>query len=92
MLRRALALPLRLRVTLLYIVLGLVMSVLFAAMMIFIAEKYEDVLVGEILSSQAEDYAARLLDEPDAILPRSSRVSGYARRKDGENGGGGFAE
>ena len=83
MLRRARALPLRLRVTLLYIVLGLVMSVLFAAMVTFIAEQYERVLVGEILSSEAEDYAARLRSEPDAILPRSSRLSGYVRHKDG---------
>jgi HAMP domain-containing protein len=83
MLRHALALPLRLRVTLLYIALGLVMSVLFAAMMTFIAERYEGVLVGEILSSQAGDYAERLRNEPDAILPRSSRLSGYVRRKDG---------
>ena len=83
MLRRALALPLRIRVTLLFIVLGLVMSVLFAAMVTFIAERYEHLLVEEILSSQAEDYARRLRSEPDGILPRSTRLSGYVRRKDG---------
>lgn len=83
MFRRALALPLRVRVTLLYIVLGLVMSVSFAAMVTFIAERYEQLLIEEILSSQAEDYATRLRSEPDAILPRSSRLNGYVRRKDG---------
>lgn len=83
MLRRALALPLRMRVTLLFIVLGLVMSVLFAAMVSFIAERYEHLLIEEMLGSQAEDYAARLRGEPDAILPRSSRLNGYVRHKDG---------
>lgn len=77
------ALPLRIRVTLLYILLGLVMSLLFAATVTFIAEDYEHVLVDEIMHSQAEDYAARLRDEPDTMLPRSSRLSGYIRRKDG---------
>lgn len=83
MLRRALALPLRMRVTLLFIVLGLAMSVLFAAMVTFIAERYEHLLVEEMLSSQAEDYTLRLRSEPDAIMPRSTRLSGYVRRKDG---------
>lgn len=75
--------PLRLRVTLLYIALGLVMSVLFAATVAFVAERYEQVLVGEILHSQAQDYAVRLRHEPDAILPRSRRLSGYLRHRDG---------
>jgi hypothetical protein len=81
--RRAPALPLRVRVTLLFIVLGLVMSVLFAAMVTFIAERHEHLLVEEILSSQAEDYTRRLRSEPDTIMPRSTRLSGYVRRKDG---------
>ena len=83
MLRRALALPLRMRVTVLFIVLGLAMSVLFAAMVTFIAERYEHLLIEEILGSQAEDYARRLRSEPDAVLPRSSRLNGYVRRRDG---------
>ena len=80
---RRLSLPLRVRVTLLYVVMGLVMSLLFALTVTFITEDYESVLVEEILRSQANDYGLRLRDEPDAILPRSSRLSGYVRHKDG---------
>lgn len=83
MLRRALAMPLRLRVTMLFIVLGLVMTSLFAAAVGWLTDDYEQVLIEEILRSQAQDYAARLRNEPDSILPRSSRLSGYVRRPDG---------
>ncbi|HVR80822.1 MAG TPA: histidine kinase dimerization/phospho-acceptor domain-containing protein, partial [Luteimonas sp.] len=77
------ALPLRMRVTLLYTLLGLVMSLLFAGTVTFITEDYEGVLVEEILRSQADDYAQRLQHQPDTALPRSRRLSGYLRRKDG---------
>ena len=83
MFKRVLAIPLRLRVTLLYVVLGLVMSLLFAWTVSFITEDYEGVLVQEILHSQADDYSARLRNEPDTILPRSHRLSGYVRHRDG---------
>ncbi len=83
MLRRVLGVPLRLRVTLLYVLLGLVMSLLFAWTVRFITEDYENVVVAEILRSQANDYSARLGVEPDAILPRSRRLSGYVRHHDG---------
>lgn len=75
--------PLRIRVTLLYMLLGLVMSLLFAGMVTFIAEDYEQILVQEILRSQAQDYARQLGDHPDAILPHGRRLSGYLRRRDG---------
>lgn len=81
--RRSPALPLRVRVTLLYTLLGLLMSMLFAGMFTFIGEDYERVLVQEILRSQAEDYAARLQRKPATELPRSQRMHGYLRRKDG---------
>jgi hypothetical protein len=77
------AIPLRTRVTLLYTLLGLVMSLLFAGMVTFIAEDYERVLVEEILRSQADDYVKQLQEHPDAALPRSHRLSAYLRRKDG---------
>ncbi len=59
------------------------MSGLFAWTVHFITEDYEGLLVQEILRSQANDYSARLRVEPDSILPRSSRLSGYVRRRDG---------
>ncbi|WP_222564444.1 sensor histidine kinase [Novilysobacter antarcticus] len=70
-------LPLRTRVTLLYTVMGAVLSIAFALGVVFIAEEYERVLVESILTSQAHDYAERLQREPGIDLPRSARVSGY---------------
>lgn len=76
-------LPIRARVTLLYTLMGFILSVLFAWAVVFIAEDYEHVLVDEILNSQAQDYAARLERAPDTELPRTSRLSAYLRRPDG---------
>lgn len=86
MFKRVLAIPLRLRVTLLYVVLGLVMSLLFAWTVSFITDDYEGLLVEEILHSQADDYSARLRVEPDSILPGGRRLSGYVRHRDGRGG------
>lgn len=69
--------PLRTRVTLLYTAMGAVMSIVFALGVVFIAEEYERVLVGSILTSQAHDYAGRLQREPGIDLPRSDRVNAY---------------
>ncbi len=76
-------LPLRTRVTLLYTLMGLVLSVLFASAVVFISEEYERVLVEAILSSQVQDYADRLERQPDLDLPRTNRLSAYLRRPDG---------
>lgn len=76
-------LPLRTRVTLLYTLMGFVLSVLFASATVFISEEYERVLVEVILSSQVEDYSARLTRQPDLDLPQTSRLSAYLRRRDG---------
>ena len=75
--------PLRTRVTLLYTLMGFILSVLFAGAVVFIAEDYEHVLVEEILNSQGQDYAARLVRAPDTDLPRTNRLSAYLRRPDG---------
>lgn len=70
-------LPLRTRVTLLYTLMGFILSVVFALAMVFISEEYERVLVGAILTSQAQDYAVQLQRQPDTELPRSNRVNAY---------------
>lgn len=70
-------LPLRVRVTLLYTLMGFVLSLAFALATVFISEEYERVLVEAILESQAHDYAELLHREPTTELPRSNRVSGY---------------
>lgn len=78
--------PLRVRVTLLYTLMGLVLSVLFAWATVYIAENYEHVLVEEILDSQVQDYAARLRQTPDLVLPQTGRVRAWLRRPDGTGG------
>lgn len=75
--------PLRVRVTLLYTLMGLVLSVLFACATVYIAEEYEHVLVEEILDSQVQDYAARLRQTPDLALPQTGRIRAWLRRPDG---------
>jgi signal transduction histidine kinase len=76
-------LPLRTRVTLLYTLMGLILSVLFACSVVFVAEDYEHVIVEEILASQAQGYSRRLETDPNVELPRTERLSAYLRRPDG---------
>jgi len=75
--------PLRVRVTLLYTLMGLILSVMFAAAVAFIAEDYEHLLVDEILNSHAEDFSARMRVDPSTDLPQTRRLSGYLRTPDG---------
>jgi signal transduction histidine kinase len=74
---------LRWRVTIAATLVGVVLSLMFAGMTVFVSEQYEDVLVGELLQGQAQDYSLRLATDPNAALPQSHRLSGYLRRKDG---------
>ncbi len=74
---------LRWRVTVAATVLGLLLSTLFAALIFFVSARYEDVLVGELLQGQAQDYSLRLAIDPAATLPQSHRMSGYLRYRDG---------
>lgn len=74
---------LRWRVTMAATGLGLVLSLLFTAVTVFVAEEYEDTLVGELLEGQAQDYSLRLAVDPMTPLPQSHRLSGYLRRTDG---------
>lgn len=76
-------LTLRRRVALAYSALGLVLSLLFALASIYLTEDYEEIIVTEILLGQAQDYAERLREQPDFMLPRTRRLSGYLRRHDG---------
>ena len=73
-------LPLRRRVALACVALGLVLSLGFAASVALVAEDYEYVLAAEILRGQAEDYGLRLANGLPADLPRTHRLSGYLAR------------
>ena len=72
-------LPLRRRVALALTALGFLLSALFAATTIAVTEDYEHVLASEILRGQAEDYGLRLSNGLPAQLPKTHRLSGYAR-------------
>lgn len=72
-------LPLRRRVALALTALGFLLSALFAAATIAVTEDYEYVLATEILRGQAEDYGLRLSNRLPAQLPKTHRLSGYAR-------------
>ena len=74
---------LRTRVTLLYTLMGLILSVLFAAAVMFIAEDYEDVIISQVLGSQAQDFADRLQRTSEIELPRGEHLSVYLRGVDG---------
>lgn len=73
-------LSLRRRATIAFTLMGLVLSLMFAFTIDWIADDYESTIVEEVLQSQAEDYDARLAKDPAAALPRTRRLSGYLRR------------
>lgn len=75
--RKPLPVPLRRRVALGFTLLGLVLSLVFAIVAVFIAEDYEHIIATEILKGQAEDYSLRLANHLAAELPRTHRLSGY---------------
>ncbi len=68
---------LRRRVALAFTILGLLLSLLFAGVVIGVTEDYEHVIAAEILRGQAEDYGLRLSNHLPAQLPRTHRLSGY---------------
>lgn len=70
----------RARVMLMAIGMGLTMSLVFAAAAIFITERYEHVLVGALLQDEANAWAERLFEDPNARLPSSELQRAYLRR------------
>ncbi len=77
------AVPLRVRVTLLYMLLGLVLSLLFAGAMDWFGEDYERALLESTLKGRADELATGIGLDPDTVLPRSREFSAYLRRADG---------
>ena len=70
-------LPLRLRFTLLALLLGLVLSGISSWIMLDMADDYEYVVSGEILRGQAEDYGQHLARGQAVQLPTTHRLRGY---------------
>lgn len=72
-----LRIALRYRVALGYGLMGLALSVGFAAGTTFIADKYEEIFVAALLEGQAQTYLDELAVNRDTALPRSSVFSVY---------------
>ncbi len=77
------SLSLRQRATIAFTLMGFVLSLLFAFATSWVADDYESTMVSEILKSQAEDYSARLATDPTTSLPRTRRLNGFIRRREG---------
>lgn len=76
-------LSLRRRVALAYATLGFCLSLMFAFATTYLTEDYEYIVLSEVLQGQAEEFAARLHADPQAVLPKAGHLSGYLRRVDG---------
>lgn len=76
---------LRRRVTIAYTALGLALSLIFAAAVGYTVDRYEAILVEEVLRGQAEDYSLRLAANPGLPLPQTHRLSGYRRDPSGRS-------
>lgn len=83
--RFAANLPLRRRVLIAYTALGLVLSLIFAAAVVYTADRYEAILIEEVLRGQAEDYSLRLIANPSLPLPQTHRLSGFRRDPSGRS-------
>lgn len=70
-------LSLRYRVALGYGLMGLALSAAFAAVTIYVADDYEEIIVAALLEGQADTYLDALAANPRAALPRSPVFSVY---------------
>jgi signal transduction histidine kinase len=77
------AASLRRRATVASVALGAILCLAFTAASIGLTEKYEEVLVEEMLRSEAQHYDQRLAIDPATPLPRSERLNGYLRPRGG---------
>lgn len=59
--------------------MGLLLSLLFAVAVVVITERYEHVLVGALLQDQADAWAERLAQDPNAVLASSDRQRVHLR-------------
>lgn len=76
---------LRRRVLIAFTGLGFALSLIFAAAVAYTVDRYEAILVEEVLRGQAEDYSLRLIANPGLPLPQTHRLSGYRRDASGRS-------
>ncbi len=81
---RSRRLPLRVRLGLSFGAAGFVFSLLFAVSVFAIAERYEHILIAEVLRAEADQFRERLGVEPATTLPSGPHLRGYRLAGDGD--------
>jgi len=71
---------LRSRIVLSFLVLGTVLSGLFAVSTLFLQSYLEDQLIGATLDQELKDYVAQLREDPSVVEPFYTRIQGYVTR------------
>ncbi|MDX1460968.1 MAG: HAMP domain-containing sensor histidine kinase [Xanthomonadales bacterium] len=71
---------LRSRIVFSFLLLGTLLSGLFAASTLFLQNTLEDQLIGETLAQELDDYVAQLRLDPTVVEPFYTRIQGYVTR------------
>lgn len=71
---------LRSRIVLSFIVLGTLLSALFAVSTLVLLETVEDELIGETIAQELDDYVRQLRLDPTVVEPFYTRIQGYITR------------
>ena len=71
---------LRSRIILSFLVFGTLLSVLFAAAVLFVQQALEDALIARTLEQELDQYLTELRQDPSVVEPFYSRIAGYVTR------------
>ena len=71
---------LRSRIVLSFLVLGTLLSALFAVSTLVLLETVEDELIGETIAQELDDYVRQLRLDPTVVEPFYTRIQGYITR------------
>lgn len=71
---------LRSRIVLSFLVLGTLLSALFAFSTLLLLDTVEDTLIGETLEKELDDYLTQLRIDPSVLEPFYTRIQGYITR------------
>ena len=76
---------LRTRIILSFLILGTLLSALFAGAALFLQQYLEDQLIGTTLSEELDGYVTQLHRDPTVVEPFYTRIQGYVTRPDDPN-------
>jgi signal transduction histidine kinase len=71
---------LRSRIIFSFLLLGTLLSALFAVSTLFLQQYLEDQLIGATLKQELDDYIAQLREDPSVVEPFYTRIQGYVTR------------